>query len=954
MLELLLLVFVFALLVWHRKLSTRLQALELTVAELRGRLEDVPVAAAAAAEPRDATEALDGTLAQTPAGGTEAGALGPGDGPSAEPALDDPAKPQAADEPPLPEQRAARESFESRFGARWSVWVGGLALALGGIFLVRYSIDAGLLGPAARLTLAALFGIVLASCGEILRRGAMPRLPKAYSGAMIPGILTAAASVTLMATIFTAYGVYGFIGPTTAFLGLAGIALATLLLSLLHGQGLAGLGLAASLLTPALVATDAPDIAFLFGYLSLVWLAAAAAARIRRWHVLPVLANIGLTLWVIAYAVNTPFLDPVPPGVALMVLVAGTAFLWPGRAFETAEGTRLETVPLDPTKAPSAEDLVQAAGTSADLPSEPPSEPPAEPSAAAPSGWRRLRSLLTRRPRAIVWSASACVFFGLLCLVVLATPGPTHPVMMLTAVTGTLAALGAGRRAGAIPAVTSAVTAILGIGIILLIQPIALSTPPVSEAGSGSFLAVSPSVLGALTLGAIFTVCGLIFLRRKGPEDPDLAALWALLAALVPVTLAALTFLTEGKLGRDWLHGLYGLAIGSALILSVELASRKGRLPALAGDLLIAGSFAAFTFSLHALTHGLTTTLAVAALGFAYVLAASIRSWRGLPFAMVLAAVVVGARIAWEPTIVGPEALAKTPVFNALLAGYGIPAALLILSCWLLRHWPGRRALNALQGLAALSGLLTLSILVRHAMNGGVLTEHVPTLGEQSIHTLLLVGASGLLMTLDLKSPSMTFRYGSMLAGVIATINILFVHLFMLNPFFTNEPIGTWPLVNLLLPGYLLPALGFAGLALYARDKRPQLYVVMLALSGAVLAFAWATLSVRWFWHGSMIGDWKGFLQGETYTYSVVWLLIGVGLLALGSRLDARTLRLASAGLVLISVCKVFLIDMSNLEGILRALSFIGLGGVLIGIGMFYQRILARSNRVSPPAGDTA
>ena len=35
------------------------------------------------------------------------------------------------------------------------------ALALGGVFLVRYSIESGLLGPGVRLTLAALFGLVL-------------------------------------------------------------------------------------------------------------------------------------------------------------------------------------------------------------------------------------------------------------------------------------------------------------------------------------------------------------------------------------------------------------------------------------------------------------------------------------------------------------------------------------------------------------------------------------------------------------------------------------------------------------------------------------------------------------------------------------------------------------------------------------------------------------------------
>jgi len=40
---------------------------------------------------------------------------------------------------------------------------------------------------------------------------------------------------------------------------------------------------------------------------------------------------------------------------------------------------------------------------------------------------------------------------------------------------------------------------------------------------------------------------------------------------------------------------------------------------------------------------------------------------------------------------------------------------------------------------------------------------------------------------------------------------------------------------------------------------------------------------------------------------------------------------------------------MSNLEGILRALSFIGLGLVLIAIGLFYQRVLG--NLALPKSG---
>src|SRR6266550_4510326 len=46
--------------------------------------------------------------------------------------------------PPQPAAAAPRMSLEERLGTQWAVWVGGLAVVLGGIFLVRYSIEQGL------------------------------------------------------------------------------------------------------------------------------------------------------------------------------------------------------------------------------------------------------------------------------------------------------------------------------------------------------------------------------------------------------------------------------------------------------------------------------------------------------------------------------------------------------------------------------------------------------------------------------------------------------------------------------------------------------------------------------------------------------------------------------------------------------------------------------------------
>lgn len=811
--------------------------------------------------------------------------------------------------PAAPSQPTAKpktkENLESYLGARWPVWVGGVALAFGGIFLVRYSIEAGLLGPAARLTLAFLFGLVLMVGGEVVRRRAMPQASERFRNAMIPGALTAAGAVTLLGAVFAAYAVYEFIGPTSAFILLALVSFATIALSLLHGQALAGLGLLASLITPALVASEEPSAHALFLFLGLTWFAINAASRFRQWTVVPTLANVGIGLWVIAYAMGADEFDAMPPALTLIVMIAGTGFFWPGARYG-----------LDrPVK----------------------------------SGWS---ALLGRSPLQITLSVAIMAVLPALAMLLADFPAGIDPLFASAAVIAALAALGASRAYAVWPALISAAGAVLAITLtaLLLLDYI---PPPPTEGQPVAVLTYTHEIVISLALGAIFTLLGFAFLKRLRSTEPEFSILWSVLMSALPVTLATISFLNFGNLGRDWTHGLYGLALGVVLLAGADWLFRRsaettedriGSSIDWPANLLVAGSFAGFALALHALTNGIVTTILLSVLGFAYVLAMRARSWPALPWMMAAATLIVFGRIAWEPTLVGINSLGTTPFFNALLPGYGIPTLLAIVTAWLLRDSADFRIRNVMQALASLAGLMTLAILVRHAMNGGVLDDRVPTLGEQSIYTLVTVGFSGVLLTLDLKSPSPVFRWGSMIAGVIATLNVLSLHLFALNPYFSGESTGPWPFFNLLLIGYLLPALAYGLIAWYARGRRPQPYVVMLALAGAVLGFLWATLSVRRFWQGENIADWKGFLQGETYTYSVVWLLIGVALLALGSRLDAKSLRLASAGLVLVAVVKVFLVDMSNLEGILRAVSFIGLGAVLIGIGLFYQRILVKKN----------
>ena len=142
--------------------------------------------------------------------------------------LPDGAPEAAASEAPEATQAepASRPDIETALGTRWAVWVGGLALAFGAVFLIRYSIESGFFGPGARLTMAATLGLVLVGGGEFIRRTGY-RVPVEGGGsAYIPAILTAAGAFALFGTVYAAHGLYGFIGAGPAFvaLGIIGVA----------------------------------------------------------------------------------------------------------------------------------------------------------------------------------------------------------------------------------------------------------------------------------------------------------------------------------------------------------------------------------------------------------------------------------------------------------------------------------------------------------------------------------------------------------------------------------------------------------------------------------------------------------------------------------------------------------------------------------------------------------
>src|SRR5882757_2542993 len=215
-------------------LRARLDAMETTAFAARS----VPPPLTQTYEP-PAAPAAPGIVPEPPPNIPDVESIAPAAAAPAEVANDAVAGGPPAAPPPLPQPD---RGFEETIGTRWVVWIGGLTLALGGFFMVRYSIDAGLLGPGVRTLLGGLFALALLAAGEWTRRKESISAIEALPIANIPAILTAAGTSAAFATVYAAYALYGFLVPATAFILLGLVAMGTLAAALLHGPALAGLG----------------------------------------------------------------------------------------------------------------------------------------------------------------------------------------------------------------------------------------------------------------------------------------------------------------------------------------------------------------------------------------------------------------------------------------------------------------------------------------------------------------------------------------------------------------------------------------------------------------------------------------------------------------------------------------------------------------------------------------
>jgi uncharacterized membrane protein len=788
-----------------------------------------------------------------------------------------PAAPQAATPPP------ATPGLEERLGTRWVVWVGGLTLALGGLFLVRYSIEAGLLGPAARVFFGGLFAAALLAAGEWTRRKEQVSPIATLPIANIPAILTAAGTAVAFGTTFAAYALYDFLAPATAFVLLGLVALATLAAALLHGPALAGLGIVGAFVTPVLVSSDKPDYWALYVYIAIVTAAAFALARIRMWRWLAI-TTIGLgVLWALvgmgAPGLLSPHAFSVMAGFALAAALVVSGFLF---------------------------------------------GPDAEPGKVEP-----ISSI----------SLGAYLFAATLMVVAYHHTDPAMIVFAILIAATILIAWRSDAAAGVLPA------AAIFVGVVFLSWAVRgysdfLVTPGGAMPGvaPGRFDGtVQMHLITACVFATGFGVSG--FLAQGRSLHATVPVIWAAVAVATPLWLLIASYAHIAHLDRSIPFAIAAIVLAAAFGYATELLSRREARPgqAIGAALFATGTLAAlalaFTFALE--KGWLTIALALMSLGTAW-----ISLQRPVPFlrwlAAILAAIVV-ARIGYEPRIAGSD-VGTLPIFNWLLYGYGIPALSFWAGSYYLRQRGDDAPLRMVEAAAILFTVLLVFMEIRHFINGSDVYYAGADLIEVALHVCTMLAMAIGLERLAARTGSIVHNIGALVVTGIAGFFIVF-GLFMLEmPLLWPNDVGGL-LWNRLLLAYALPAVLLLLLSYTVAGRRPTAYANTLAGVALVLALTYVTLQVRRFFHGPVLAGGET-TDAEQYAYSLAWLAFGVVLLVVGLVFASQRARLASAVVIGLTVLKAFLFDMANLTGVFRALSFMGLGLVLVAIGYLYQRIL--------------
>jgi uncharacterized membrane protein len=438
-------------------------------------------------------------------------------------------------------------------------------------------------------------------------------------------------------------------------------------------------------------------------------------------------------------------------------------------------------------------------------------------------------------------------------------------------------------------------------------------------------------------LAALFGVGGFVgALRGRTP------VVWAGVSTLVPLLLYALAYWRIGGFETDVSWAGVGAVLAVLFTAAAVVLGRRGAAGNLALALYAAGATAALGLAFACVLREawLTVALSAETLALAWIWAqVGVRELRAI--AGIVTGIVI-LRLVANPMVLDYTG-SFAGLFGWVIYGYGLPAAANLLAARIFARG-GRDGVTTLCEIAGAGFAFLMVALQLRLWTTGAIGGAPSRLFDQAVQSVWWITGAGLLLAEARRGERRWTKVAGMGLLAIAGLVVLLVHVVTLSPLSTGEPVGRWPLVNLLGLAYVLPAVLFFGLAASHRVALPDDARRILWAVGGFLVFVFVTLETRRAFAGTNIqlGLWKWPGDGELYAYSAVWIVFALALLALGIRWGSVVLRYASLAVLMVTVAKVFLIDMSGLTGLLRVASFLGLGLTLIAIGRVYQRFVLR------------
>jgi uncharacterized membrane protein len=925
---------------------------------------------------------------------------------------------------PAPALEMPKLSLDKFLSGNWLVWIGGIAMALGGAFLVKIANDNGFFGPAIRIIMGAIIAVLMMGAAEYLRRRPLAKAFGGIGADIAPAMFAGAGLFIGYADVVAAHTLYNYIGQSETFIILALISLLAIGLSPRHGKPLGILGLLGANIVPLLVRSDIPRPLSLYIFLTIIMIATVGTFRLHRWWKMTGLALASSLVWA---AIGVTVIFDKTSGspnaiIALSLFLIVTAVIF-GSRWQPAHKFILDE---------TAEPLVHKSAFKAhprdtvDL-------------IARTAGITTAMLMLILLVRAdfnqvVLWSGIALA--GLLMLRAATRTGLDFLASAALAILLTAHFLwGAQNETGLAAAYTNwlmLLGATVGGGALTM-----LFIAPHRHAYAQWSLGATVALICGYTLARIFygvhllnyqwaliavaisipLFVGLAHLRQNGRHIISqhiyilgFFAFWLegtqllfsgnnlTLALALTVTLLAVVHHHVRLKSLQWLAGGVALFVLARLAFNPDLANQIIQPPILNWLLPIYGGAAIAMLAAHRLfrksdgTPMLLNLLEAASLGLTVMLVSlNIRSfiaddnkltgnygfveqamhsisWLG--FSLGLGAVrrqnvsivIVAARwilfgaalvnivlfqILFSSPLFTNISVGNLPLANSLALGILLPGILMIIMMLFAERRHDTLYGKIAGGIGMLLIIFWSTLEWRHIFQGGRIGLGNPlTALEASGYPLLFFAWSLALGFFKQASARVELKYVGYGAFLLACSWVVLGNILSLSPLVRTWSVGSLPLFNILALAYLAPAaLIFARLK-YSPDQIPDWLRKSAYAAMGGLIFIWGNVSLRHIFQGPILSLERGVSASEYYAYSLLWLGISAGLFFAAIRTKIKSLEYAFIGLTLITIGKVFLFDMSALQGILRAVSFMGLGLALVVLGLLYRRFLYRQEAV--------